>query len=365
MSAIALALFIFTMLQSILSAMKIQFTHGAGETRLGVIEKYAGPRRQLPESYWNQLEKFEGVTAVTPTSFTVVSAGKTDVYYVAILVDPETYRKVFESMASNIPADQYENFIKQKNGAIVGEKIMQKYGWHVGDIVNLGDLQNNITLNLIISGVYKEPPGGTDQMDTRLLVNRDYYDSLIENPGLVSVFWLRLDKPTSTLPVIQAVTDYYSIGPMPVSVETESSMLARLTSYTATIQLVIRVISTVVLFTILLVTINTIALSMRERRKEIAIMKALGYKPSNIIGIVIGEAVVTSLAGSIIGTLLAYTLFNLHTLTISLGLTFDFIIQPQVVITGILLSLLIGILSGVIPAYNASRINVIKVLHSL
>ncbi|HYW35232.1 MAG TPA: ABC transporter permease, partial [Balneolaceae bacterium] len=150
MSAIALALFIFTMLQSILSAMKIQFTHGAGETRLGVIEKYAGPRRQLPESYWNQLEKFEGVTAVTPTSFTVVSAGKTDVYYVAILVDPETYRKVFESMASNIPADQYENFIKQKNGAIVGEKIMQKYGWHVGDIVNLGDLQNNITLNLII-----------------------------------------------------------------------------------------------------------------------------------------------------------------------------------------------------------------------
>ncbi|HYW36133.1 MAG TPA: FtsX-like permease family protein, partial [Balneolaceae bacterium] len=261
--------------------------------------------------------------------------------------------------------DQYENFIKQKNGAIVGEKIMQKYGWHVGDIVNLGDLQNNITLNLIISGVYKEPPGGTDQMDTRLLVNRDYYDSLIENPGLVSVFWLRLDKPTSTLPVIQAVTDYYSIGPMPVSVETESSMLARLTSYTATIQLVIRVISTVVLFTILLVTINTIALSMRERRKEIAIMKALGYKPSNIIGIVIGEAVVTSLAGSIIGTLLAYTLFNLHTLTISLGLTFDFIIQPQVVITGILLSLLIGILSGVIPAYNASRINVIKVLHSL
>jgi len=365
MSAIALALFIFAMLQSILSALEIQVSQGTGETRLGVIEKFSGPRRQLPESYWRQLQKFNGVRSVTPMSFTVVSAGRSDVYYVALLVDPPTYHEVFESTALVIPNKEYNDFINRRNGVIVGDKVIQQYGWKVGDEIKLRDLQNNIDLPLVISGIYKETENNTDQMDTRLLINFNYYESLIDNPGRVSIFWLRLDRPASTLPVIKEVTSYYSTGPMEVSVETESSMLARLTSYTATVQLIIRIISTVVLFTILLVTVNTIALSMRERRKEIAVMRAIGYKPSNILWIVIGEAVFISMIAGLFGTSIAYALFNLRDLTLSLGLTFDFNVRPQLIAIGLVLSIIIGIMSGLIPAYNASKVNVIKVLHSL
>lgn len=365
MGAVALALFIFTMLQTILSAMEFQVSRGAGETRLGVIEKYAGPRRQLPQSYGTQLERFEGVTGVTPTNFSIVSVGDGNVYYITLLVDPESYRRVFESTASLIPNNQYNNFINQRNGVIVGEQIMNTYRWKIGDAIQLESLQHNITLNLVITGEYPSTEGSTDQMDTRMLINRLYYESLTEDPGKVSIFWLRLDRPASILPVIESVTNYYSIGPAAVSVETESSMLARLTSYTATIQLIIKIISTVVLFTILLVTINTIALSMRERRKEIALMKALGYKPSHIRWLVIGEAVFTALVAGLIGTALAYGLFNMQDLTLSLGLTFDFRVHPKVVFLGVILSIALGIISGLLPAYNASRVNVIKVLHSL
>lgn len=365
MGAVALALFIFTMLQTILTAMEFQVSRGAGETRLGVIERQAGPRRQLPENYWTQLQRFEGVIAVTPTNFSILSVPRSDVFYIGLLVDPETYRQVFESTASLVPGNQYQDFITRRNGVIIGEKIAENYGWKVGDAIQLQSSLHKIDLELVVSGIYPSTDAGTDQMDTRLLINRRYYESLTENAGKVTIFWLRLDKPTSTLPVIKTVTDYYSVGPMEVSVETENSMLARLTSYTATIQLIIQVISTVVLFTILLVTVNTIALSIRERRKEIAVMKALGYTPFNIRWLIIGESVFTALVAGFIGTAAAYALFNLRGLTLSLGLTFDFHVLPESVAIGIGLSIMLGLVSGLIPAYNASRINVIKVMHSL
>lgn len=365
MGAVALALFIFTMLQSILTAMEFQVSRGAGETRVGVIERYSGPRRSLPESYWSQLERFEGVRSVTPTSFDILGTGRGASFYIGLLVDPESYRQVFESTASFISSEQYDDFIKRRNGAIVGTQIMQAYGWKPGDAISLRSLQHKSDLELVISGVYPSVPEATDQMDTRIMIHRPYYESIVDKPGRVAIYWLRLDNPASTLPVIKAVTDYYSIGPREVSVETEGSMLARLTSYTATIQLIIQVVSSVVLFTILLITINTIALSMRERRREIAVMKALGYTPAKVLGLVIGEAVLTSIAAGLIGTGIAYGLFNLSDITLSLGLTFNFIVRPAVFIMGLGLAVLLGVISSLLPAYNASKINVINVLHSL
>lgn len=365
MGAVALALFIFTVLQTVNSALAMDIALGTGETKLGVIERYSGPRRQLPENYWGQLQQFDGVTSVTPTNFAIVTVGMESNYFVAILVDPDTYREVFESLASKIAIEQYDDFLKRRNGVVVGEKIMNQFEWEVGDAIQLRSIQHNIDLSLVISGVYKDTMESSGQMETRMLINWQYYDSLIGDPGMISVFWLRLDKPASVLPVIQSVTDYYRMGPLDVSVETESSMLARLTSYTATIQLIIQAVSSVVLFSMLLVTVNTISLSMRERRKEIALMKAIGYKPGHILSLVIGEAILISLVAGFMGIFLAYMLFNLREFSLHLGLTNEFVVQQSVAITGLGISVVLGILSGIVPAYNASRVNVINVLHSL
>lgn len=365
MAAVMLALFIFTMLQTIVTALEIRVSRGPGETRLGVIEKFGGPRNQLPYNYWRQLKRFNHVTATTLMGYTILSVGITDVYYIALLVDPETYMQVFPSTIQNIPKEQYEKFIKLRNGALVGIEIMRKYGWKVGEVVKMKSLQHNVNLDLVICGILRNDRGDNPQIETQLLVNWSYYEGLIDNPGKVNVYWLRIDGPSSVLPVIKEVSTYYSSGPLEVSVETESSMLSRLTSFTATIQLIIQVISSVVLFTILMVTINTIALSMRERTKEIALMKALGFTPPRILWMIIIESIITSLIAGLIGTLAAYGLFNMQGATLSLGLTFDFVVRPQTVVTGVLISLAIGLISGVVPAYYASQVNVIKALHNL
>jgi len=365
MAAVALALFIFTMLQTIITALEISVAKGPGETRVAVIEKMSGPRTQLPISYWRRLRRFDHVVASTPMGYTIASVGWIDEYYVALLVDPETYREVFPTAARLVPRKQYERFMQIRNGVLVGAEIMRKYNWEVGQDIKLQSLQHKVTMDLQICGILNKGNGSTQQMETQMLINWYYYEGLIGNPGKVNIFWLRLDSPSSTLPVINNVSNYYSAGPLSVIVETESSMLNRLTSYTATIQLIIQVISTVVLFTILMVTVNTIALSTRERKDEIAVMKAIGFTPRKILWMIVNESIITSLIAGLIGTLLAYALFNIKGLTLSIGLTFDFVVHPRVVITGIVISLLLGVISGFIPAYNASKINVIKALHNL
>lgn len=94
-------------------------------------------------------------------------------------------------------------------------------------------------------------------------------------------------------------------------------------------------------------------------------MKAIGFTPRRVLWMIVNESIITSLIAGLLGTMLAYVLFNIKGLTLSMGLTFDFVVHPRIVVTGIVISLLLGAVSGFIPAYNASKINVIKALHNL
>ena len=132
---------------------------------------------------------------------TLLSVGWAESYYVAILVDPESYRQVFSGMARSIPASEYQHFLQNRNGVLVGQKIMEEYGWQVGDAVKLRSLQHKVELNLVISGVLKKSGGQLQQQETQMLINWNYYEMLIGNPGKVNIFWLRVDRPENAMSV--------------------------------------------------------------------------------------------------------------------------------------------------------------------
>ncbi|HET6566706.1 MAG TPA: ABC transporter permease [Rhodothermales bacterium] len=366
MGAVTLALFIFTTLQTVLSAIQMQQGGGMGEVRLAVIEKYGGPRTELPVSYGARLGRFEHVIGVTPLNFTIVTAGGTSgPFYITFAVDPEGYRDCFTSITSQIPPSDYAQFIKLRNGALIGADIMRQYGWQVGDHIKLNSLLNRITLDLVITGVLQDETGANQQVSTQVVVNEAYYDAVRDKGGKVNLFWLRIDDARNILPVVKQVTDYYANGPMEVAVQTEGSMIARFGQFTASIQLVIKIISIAVLFTVLIVTANTIALSMRERRKEIAVMKAMGYTREGVLGLVILEAVMTSLLAGMAGTALAWGLFQMKGLMLSFGVAFNFVVTPQVMAAGLAISVGLGVVSGLVPAYRTARVNVIRALRSI
>ncbi len=365
LGAMALALFVFLLLYTVIATLSVGTDRSLGEVRVAAIEKYSGPRTKIPLPYASQMAQFNHVQAVTPMGYTVLTMGESSALYAALLIDPVTYRHVFASTAATVPHHQYEQFIRTRNGMLVGSEIMKKYGWRVGDRVEGTSLLHNAVVPLVVCGSFGEEGLGNQQLSSQLLIHLDYYEELRGASGAINLIWLRLDHPSSVLPVMQAVETYYASAPQEVNVETESTMISHLASFTAAVKMSIQVVAGAVLFTILIVTTNTMALSMRERRKEIAVMKAIGFTPQSVVGMVVAESIVTALVGGSVGTLIAYGLFTWGNFSLSAGLSFDFYITTQAVLTGFAISIGIGILGGLVPAYRASRVNVIQALSSL
>lgn len=285
--------------------------------------------------------------------------------YLSFATDPESYRQVFASAMDNVPPKQYEAFQQTKNGVLVGSDIMTKYGWHLGDNITLKSLKVRVNLPLTICGILTNKNDVDSQLDNLFLLQRDYYEELIGKPGLVNIYYLRLDDPSSTLRVIQEIDNYYSEGPVEVRVETPSAMQAQAASFTETIRMVLSIIAITVLSTILVVSANAIALSTRERRKEIAVLKTIGFTGAGILWLIIGEAVITAVFAGMAGTVAAYSLFAVSNLSLSVGTAVKFVVTPATLGIGFILSLCIGMLSGFIPAYNAARTEIVDALRSI
>lgn len=365
LGAMALALFVILMLQTVIDTLSIGAANSLGEVRVAVIEKYSGPRTQLPVTYGRQLTRFAHVDAVTPMGYTFLKMGEDQSLYVALLVDPDTYDDVFASTVATVAPSHYDCFVSQKNGVLVGAEIMSKHGWEAGDHVSGASLTHKTEVPLEICGPFGEEGPNSTQLSSQMLMNFDYYEELRGRSGKVNLFWLRLDGPTSVLPVMQAVENHFANEVQEVAIESESAMLNHLASFTAAIKLIIQIVSSAVLFTILIVTANTIALSMRERKKEIAVMKAIGFPQRSVVSMVVAESILMALIGGSIGTLAAYSLFTWSSFSLSMGLSLDFYITWRSILTGYVIALLIGVAGGLIPAYRAARVNVVKALSSL
>lgn len=364
--AVAIALFIFTTLQAVLAALSVESVGGAGEVRLAVIEQVGGPRTELPEGYGPRLARLPHVMAVTPLNYNIVRpGGSTGAYYVTFAVDPEPYRVVAASVAALVPAADYACFTRTKNGALVGADVTAAYGWRVGDRVGVRTLLSHADLELVICGELRSTGASTQQAQTQVVVNRAYYREAVGKQGKVNLYWLRVDDARAVPSVIRAATDAYADGPMAVSVQTEGSMLAHVGQFTAAVRMVVQGISLAVLATVLVVTVNTIALSMRERRKEIAVMKALGYAPRRVLGLVVLEAVTTAAVGGAVGTALAAGLVRAAQASLAFGVAYDVRVTPRLAALGVATSLALGVLSGLLPAVRAARLHVIRVLHSV
>lgn len=366
MGAIALALFMYLSLQTVNDALEVDVTKSDRDGRLAVLDQSGDMHNLLPISYLGKLTHIEGVSSVCPASLTVLAPGnEQSKNYLALAVEPEAFRKVYRKPMENVPAEQYERFMETQNGMLVGRDIMERSGWRVGDIVRLNSIMIKRDLDLTICGVYTDLNGANKQMESQIFLHYAYYDESSGRTGKTNFFWLKVEGQDLEQRVMLNVAQELADAPQQIVVETESSMLSRLNQLTETLRQVITAVSLMVMGVVLVVVVNAIALSMRERRREIAVMKAIGFAPTRILGLVLGEAVLLSLIAGAVGTLVAFALFATAKLSITTVLTFNFVVSPKAVLQGLVISLLLGTLGGLIPAWQASRVRVVAALRSL
>jgi putative ABC transport system permease protein len=262
-----------------------------------------------------------------------------------------------------MPDDQKQAFLHDRTGCIVSRTLADKMNFKIGDRITLvGDIYP-VTLDLKVVGIFDEP----DHV-TLLYFNQDYLREAL-GPGprqdMIGALLVQADNAADVPRIAAAIDNQFAESPFPTRTESEKAFELSFISFLGNLRLFIMAICGAVTFTILLVSGNTISMSVRERIREVGILKTLGFTPGAVLGIVLGEAALISLIGGAIGCLLAEGLCSL--VAQSPGGDFMPAIRTLAITPGVGLAclgaaLFIGLASSFFPAWSASRTSILEAL---
>ena len=317
----------------------------------------------LPMSYEEKIRAIPGVTHITPMAWFqgIYKDEKPENFFARFGTDPNEFFDVYTELS--IPPDQLEAWKRDRAGAVCDETLAKKYGWKIGDrIVIQGDIYP-VRLELTLRGIFhaKLPNDG-------LYFNWKYVEEGVSFAnGHAGLFSLMVDSPKDVDRVSKAIDATFANAPEPVKAETEKAFGLNFINMLGNVKAFILIISSAAVFTILLVSGNTMAMSIRERTREVAVLKTLGFQRKTILGIFIGEAVAISLIGGIAGTLIAALALAGASHAPQVGNLFTFALHEwrftAPVAWGV--AILAGFLSSAIPAYGASRTGIVEGLRHI
>lgn len=349
------ALFLFGFLAIIHGA----FSGGVdlvGIDRLMVINKVS-IIQPLPLSYKDQIQRIPGVKYVTYQSWFGGIYQDPKNFFPSFAVDPDTQRLVFPELA--VTDDQWKDFVGDREGAIVGKRTADRFKWKIGDRVPLQAPIYGGVWEFNIRGIYNSPREGEDL--TQFWLQKQYLEERRTfGKGQTGWYTVKLDSPDDSSRVIKAIDDMFANSPYETKTETLAAMAASWVKQAGNIEFLILAIGGVVFFTLLLVTGNTMALAVRERLGELAVMKAVGFSDRFVLFIVLAESVLVAVVGGAIGLILA-KLFTLGGDPTG-GVLQTFLLPGSSMLLGMICAIAIGFLSGVLPATTAMRLRVVDAL---
>ena len=263
-----------------------------------------------------------------------------------------------------IPDDQKQAFIQDRTACIASQSLVQRLGWHLGDRITLiGDIFPG-TYELTLKGIFDDP-----SHFEALYFNREYLEQSlpVARRGNVGTFDILVDSKDDVPQVEKAVDNMFHESTVQTKTESESAFFLSFVSFLGNIKVFLLSICAAVTFTILLVSANTIAMSVRERVREVGVLKTLGYTRSIILSLILGEAMAIAAVGGALGLILASLLAAGvgHMPGVNFFPQFkNLTIVPPVAALCLVLAAFIGLASAFIPALGASRLSIVEALRS-
>ena len=349
------ALFLFGLLTIVDGAFN-QGVAAAGADRLVIVNRVS-IIQPLPLSYRERIQRIPGVQTVTHANWFGGVYQDEKNFIPQFAIDTPTYRQVFSEF--RVPDDQWNAFVADREGAIVGAATAEKYHWKIGDRVPLRGtiFQGNWEFN--IRGIYKVDKNSGD--NSQFWFHFSYLDERRQyGKGTIGWYTIKVSNPDDSTRIAKAIDDDFSNSPYETKSDSEKSFAAGWAKQIGNIRLLVLSIGVVVFFTLLLVTGNTMATAVRERIRELAVLKAIGYSDSFVLYFVLGESMVVALIGGTIGTLLAKGMSLRGDPTG--GLLGSFYMPMWAVVAGVVLSAVVGLVSGALPATSAMRLRIIDAL---
>ena len=279
-------------------------------------------------------------------------------FFPQFAIVPDDWRQMYPEFA--VDDVQWKEFLADRRGCVVGTKLAARFGWKVGDKIPLkapGYLGGG-SWDFNVRAIYRGTRPGDDE--TQFWLRHDY---LYEKAppywrGIVGWYIVRVTDPGDAVAIARAIDEEFGNSASETRTQTESAFAAAFVGQMGNIEFLIRAVGSVVFFTLILVTGNTMAIAVRERTNELAVLKAVGYSDRGVLGLVLAESVLIAVVGGGLGLGLAH---GLAAQDITQGLL-PLYLPPSAVVLGIGLAAATGLLAGLLPALGAMRLNVVDAL---
>jgi putative ABC transport system permease protein len=352
----AVAMFLFGILGSIHYGFR-QGIDVAGADRLVVIGR-TSIMQPLPITYLPRLKRLPGVRdAAHATWFGGVYQDVKN-FFPQFVVEPEDWRRMYPEYVVDPP--QWAGFLADRQGCVIGAKLAARFGWTVGSRIPLkapGYLGGG-SWDLNVRAIYHGTRQGDDE--TQLWLRHDYLYEKAPSywRGIVGWYVVRVANPAQALAVARAVDAEFGNSASETRTQTESAFAAGFVQQMGNIEFLLLSIGGIVFFTLLLVTGNTMAIAVRERTSELAVLKAIGFSDRFVLGLVLAESLLIAGIGGAVGLWLAHAITQ-QDITSGLILLY---LPPVALIGGTVFALATGLLAGVLPAVGAMRLHVATAL---
>ena len=285
-----------------------------------------------------------------------------------VAVDAEPYFAMRPELI--VPPDQFRDFMADLRACLVGRGLADKFGWRVGDHFHLqstfsGLRKKSGPFEFVVRGIYdadtdRYPGTETDGM----FFHFRYLSEGLGGLRRTHVFTVEIDDPARAGEIAAAIDALFENSSDETYTETESAFMAELISMAGDLGTLLHGIGLAVCFTILLVTANTMSMAVRERRTEVAVLKTVGFRSGQVMGLVVAEALLLGALGGGLG--IAGALAALHALDVApqrtiLGIS-HLQLRPLVALSGLGVALALGFFAGVLPAWQAYRARAVDML---
>ena len=351
----------------VLGAMTRAFSAGAelaGADRLLVVHKVSLVQ-PLPESYRQRIRQVDGVRRVSAATWFGGVYQDDSNQLPTFPVDDETYLEIYPEYV--VSPEGRLRWLADRRGAIVGRPLAEEFGWKVGDTI---PLRSNIwrqpdgsdTWELNVSAIYDVPEVGGDPRN--ILMHHSYFEeSRGRGKGLVSWYVVQVADPVAAPRIAREIDAQFANSPFETETSTEKAFAQGFVNQVGNIGAIMTYVVSAVFFTMLLVTANTMAQSVRERTAELGVLKTLGFTGGLVTLLVLAESILITAIGGVLGMLGAY-----FTIEAAAGLVRQYLpvweLPPDAWLRSAGMILAMGLAAGLVPAWHALRLPIVKALRA-
>ena len=343
--SIAVSTLIFAALMSV-PAVAARLLRDRVSTLRLICASKGGFNYLLPAAYGETIRGLPHVSAMTGYLVMMTSYRKAGELIPVIGLDPDQLHVIWPEWAS---AQNAAALGRSRSVGLAGPGLMKRFQWKVGDNIILHGLAPPADLSFTIAGTL-----ASKVTDNVVIVPIDRLNQLEDFQGRVAVFFVKADASEFAQPLVKQIDGRFANAPFETSTQTELGVAQSQLHDFRLLFVGAQLIAGIVVIVIALVSANTAAMAVRERRRELAVMRALGFTRRTLVGFIVAEGMLMGLVAGALGSAIAYIALRIAGPSL-LGPEFGLHLMPAVAAESVAVAAAIGLLSAAIPALSTTR----------